>query len=133
MTRSAPPGAMRPHGAITTVEGVVVEGLRLGRQLGFPTANVRLAEDGPAHGVYAGCVLDHAAAINIGVRPTIGDRLEPLAEAYLLDFEGDLYGRRIVIELIQLLRPEQRFDSVEQLTAQIARDVAAVRALCARR
>jgi riboflavin kinase/FMN adenylyltransferase len=114
------------------IEGEVVEGLRLGRQLGFPTANVRLAQDGLAHGVYAGRVLGHAAAVNVGVRPTIGDRLEPLAEAYLLDFDGDLYGRRIAIVLVRLLRPELRFDSVELLRRQIKCDVGAVRELFAK-
>jgi riboflavin kinase/FMN adenylyltransferase len=111
--------------------GTVISGRRLGRRLGFPTANIRLEAGAPAHGIYAGRVLGHAAAVNIGVRPTIGDRLEPLAEAYLLDFDGDLYGRWIEIELVRRLRAELRFDSVELLRRQIALDVAAVRELFA--
>lgn len=109
------------------VRGTVVVGRRLGRQLGFPTANVRLGEDPPAFGVYAGRVLGHPAAVSVGVRPTIDAGLEPLAEAHLLDFCGDLYGQTIEIELLSRLRPEQRFASLEALTQQIERDVQLVR------
>jgi riboflavin kinase / FMN adenylyltransferase len=116
-----------------TVRGVVVVGDRRGRELGFPTANVR-PEPGtalPPHGIYAGRMLDRDAAVSIGVRPTFGDGLEPLVEAHLLDYEGDLYGREVELELVSRLRDELRFDSVDALCAQIAADVAAVREVLA--
>jgi riboflavin kinase/FMN adenylyltransferase len=115
---------------VGTVRGVVVGGDRRGRELGFPTANVR-PEPGtslPAFGVYAGRMLDRAAAVSIGVRPTFGDGLEPLVEAHLLDFEGDLYGHEVELQIVARLRDELRFDSVEALCTQIAADVDAVRA-----
>lgn len=109
----------------------MIRGDRRGRLLGFPTANLRLppeAGDLP-FGVYAGRALGHAAAVSIGVRPTFGDGLEPLAEVHVLDFEGDLYGQQLSVELRAYLRPERRFDTVEALKDQIAHDVAATRAL----
>jgi riboflavin kinase/FMN adenylyltransferase len=82
--------------------------------------------------VYAGCALvaeqTFAAAISIGVRPTVNTG-EPAVEAYLLDFDGDLYGRRVRLEVLRRLRDERRFGSVEELRAQIDDDVARVRAL----
>jgi riboflavin kinase/FMN adenylyltransferase len=76
----------------------------------------------PAYGIYAGSALDRPAAISIGVNPHYGGgerRIEP----HLLDFEGDLYGRRLVVELWQRLRDERAFSTEEELIAQIARDV----------
>lgn len=115
---------------VATVRGVVVGGDQRGRQLGYPTANVRPAPGTPlpAFGVYAGRMLDRAAAVSIGVRPTFGDGLEPLVEAHLLDFEGDLYGREVELEIVERLRDELRFDTVEALCAQIEADIDAVRA-----
>jgi riboflavin kinase/FMN adenylyltransferase len=80
----------------------------------------------PAYGIYAGSALDHRAAISIGVNPHYGGderRIEP----YLLDFEGDLYGRRLVVELWQRLREERAFASEVELVAQITRDVESTR------
>lgn len=122
---------MSAPGANSRFAGVVIRGDRRGRLLGFPTANLRLppeAGDLP-FGVYAGRALGHAAAVSIGVRPTFGDGLEPLAEVHVLDFEGDLYGQQLSVELHAYLRPERRFDTVEALKDQIAHDVAATRAL----
>jgi riboflavin kinase/FMN adenylyltransferase len=110
------------------VEGTVVVGDERGGTLGFPTAN--LAVDAnmlvPAFGIYAGAALGTAAAISIGTNPHYGG-WERKIEAFLLDFEGDLYGRRLVVELWQRLRDEQAFDSEQALIDQIARDVEATR------
>ena len=112
-----------------TVSGTVVTGEGRGRQLGFRTANVKVPGDGaaPPYGIYAGFADGHAAAISVGVRPTFGDGLEPLIEAHLLDFDGDLYGKSITIELMHRIRDEVQFDSAEALRAQIRADIAAVR------
>ena len=115
------------------IRGTVIHGDHRGRELGFPTANVRLDERAGdvAFGVYAGRVDGRAAAISVGVRPSFGEGLEPLLEAHILDFSGDLYGSEIVVELVQLLRPELAFANVDELVEQIDADVAAVRAALA--
>jgi riboflavin kinase / FMN adenylyltransferase len=113
------------------VSGEVIHGQRLGRQLGFPTANLR-PEGVPAtlrHGIYAGRALGHLAAVSYGVRPTVGQDLEPLIEVHILDFEDDLYGRRLTVELELFLRPELDLPSLEALRGQIEEDVAEVRRL----
>jgi riboflavin kinase/FMN adenylyltransferase len=111
------------------VEGVVVAGDARGGTLGFPTANLRV--DGallvPRFGIYAGSALEHRAAISIGVNPHYGGA-ERRVEAFLLDFEEDLYGRRLVVELWERLRDEAAFESEEALVVQIGRDVDAARA-----
>jgi riboflavin kinase/FMN adenylyltransferase len=106
------------------VEGVVVAGDARGGTLGFPTANLRVASNllVPAFGIYAGAAGEHRAAISIGRNPHYGGR-ERRVEAHLLDFDGDLYGRRLVVELWQRLRDEQAFESEEELIQQIASDV----------
>jgi riboflavin kinase / FMN adenylyltransferase len=111
------------------VEGVVVEGDRRGKLLGFPTANLETAPEQllPPRGIYVGEALGHRAAISIGVNPHYGGA-ERRVEAFLLDFEGDLYGRRLVVELWERLRDERAFESEADLVAQIARDVEATRA-----
>jgi riboflavin kinase/FMN adenylyltransferase len=111
------------------VEGVVVLGDQRGGTLGYPTANLAVPPDllVPAYGIYAGSALGHRAAMSIGVNPHYGGderRIEP----YLLDFEGDLYGRRLVVELWRRLRDERAFASEEELVSQIARDVEETRA-----
>ena len=111
------------------VEGTVVVGDRRGGTLGFPTAN--LAVDPallvPRYGIYAGAAGGRRAAISIGVNPHYGGH-ERRVEAFLLDFDGDLYGQRLVVELWQRLRDEQAFETEQVLIEQIARDVDAVRA-----
>jgi riboflavin kinase/FMN adenylyltransferase len=111
------------------LEGTVVGGDQRGGTLGFPTANLALAEHllVPAYGIYAGAALDQRAAVSIGVNPHYGGS-ERRVEAFLLDFEGDLYGRRLRLELWKRLRDERAFESEEELVAQIARDVDATRA-----
>jgi riboflavin kinase/FMN adenylyltransferase len=119
-------------GAIIT--GVVVHGDKRGAQLGFPTANVRLSEatEPPEFGIYAGYVDGRPAAISVGVRPTFGTGLEPLLEAYILDFSDDLYGDTVRVELLQRIRGELKFDAVDELVEQMHRDVDQVRAVIAR-
>jgi riboflavin kinase / FMN adenylyltransferase len=111
------------------VEGLVVAGDQRGGTLGFPTAN--LAPDPhalvPAYGIYAGVALGRRAAVSIGVNPHYGGS-ERRIEAFLLEFAGDLYGRRLRLELWQRLRDERAFASEQELIEQIALDVEAVRA-----
>jgi len=111
------------------VDGVVVGGDRRGGTLGFPTANLRVEPTllVPAYGIYAGAVDDRRAAISIGVNPHYGGT-ERRIEAYLLDWEGDLYGDRLVVELWRRLRDERAFESEAELIEQIARDVEETRA-----
>jgi riboflavin kinase/FMN adenylyltransferase len=111
------------------VEGTVVAGDARGGTLGFPTANLRLEPEllVPAYGIYAGSADGHRAAISIGTNPHYGGE-ERRVEAHLLDFEGDLYGRRLVLQLWRRLREEQSFASEDELVAQIARDVEETRA-----
>jgi riboflavin kinase / FMN adenylyltransferase len=122
-------GAATLLGRPAEVEGTVVLGDQRGGTLGFPTANLDVPPDllVPAYGIYAGAALGHRAAVSIGVNPHYGGR-ERRVEPYLLDYEGDLYGRRLVVELWQRLREERSFGSEEALVEQIARDVAATRA-----
>lgn len=126
--------AARLLGRPYAVRGEVIVGDRRGRSIGFPTANV-LADPAvviPARGVYAGCVWTggkaYAACTNIGVAPTFGDR-ESKIEAYLLDFEGDLYGRVVDVGFVSRIRAEKRFSGVEELKLQISRDVEEARRL----
>ena len=106
------------------VEGTVVHGEHRGAGLGFPTANVDVAPGllVPPLGIYAGSALGHRAAISIGTNPHFGGT-ERRVEAYLLDYDGDLYGRRLVVELWEHLRDEAAFGSVEELVEQIGVDV----------
>ena len=116
--------AARLFGRPPEVEGRVVTGERRGAGLGFPTANLDVPEGllVPALGIYAGAALEHRAAISIGTNPHFGGT-DRVVEAFLLDFEGDLYGRRLVVELWEHLRHEAAFGSEEELVAAIADDV----------
>ena len=111
------------------VEGIVVRGDGRGRELGFPTANLDMPKDLliPPDGVYAGWAGDRRAAISIGTNPHF-DGVERRVEAYLLDFDGDLYSRRLVVEIWSSLREQRRFDSLEELVAAIGDDVERTRA-----
>jgi riboflavin kinase / FMN adenylyltransferase len=111
------------------VEGVVVHGDGRGRELGFPTANLDVP-DGlllPPDGVYAGWTCDRRAAVSIGTNPHF-DGVERRVEAHLLDFDGDLYGKRLLIELWAPLREQRRFDSLDALVSAIGADVELTRA-----
>lgn len=112
-------------GAPFQLRGEVMHGDERGRELGFPTANLIPAEElvCPGHGIYACRADGHAAAVSIGVRPTFKTGRGELIEAYLLDFQGDLYGRSLQLDFIERLRGERRFDSAEALIEQMHRDV----------
>jgi riboflavin kinase / FMN adenylyltransferase len=116
------------------IAGCVVEGNQLGRQLGFPTANLNATGLVlPSNGVYSGCTklggrLYHVA-LNIGLRPTIASAAPQLrVEAHLLDFDGNLYGTELEVEIGEKLRDEQKFASTAELRDQITRDIARARA-----
>ena len=126
-----------PHVLTDTVR----TGYRLGRKLGAPTINMRFDEGVlvPAHGVYAGRLrlegetADRWAVTNVGVRPTVSDSSQVSVESYILDYEGNLYGRRVHLEFLDFLRPERKFADTDALKAQIARDAGEVRRLMAER
>lgn len=122
----------RPH----RVEGVVIRGDGRGRELGYPTANLRTHEHAavPADGVYAAWLVRGrdqpplAAAVSIGTNPTFSGR-DRRVEAYALDFSGDLYGERVGLDFVARLREMRRYDGIEPLLAQMAEDVAQTRKL----
>ena len=120
--------AARLLGRPPELDGIVVSGDQRGGTLGYPTANLAVepALLVPAYGIYAGAALGHRAAISIGLNPHYGGE-ERRIEPHLLDFEGDLYGKRLVVELWERLRDEQVFASEQELVDQIARDVEAAR------
>ena len=117
------------------VEGVVEHGAKLGRQLGYPTANLSMGGYlRPAYGIYAvtgrladGRVLRGAA--NLGIRPTISGEPVELLEPHFFDFDGDLYGQTIEVALIEYLRGEEKFESLDALKVQMAADCARARAV----
>ena len=121
-------------GRAYVLRGEVVVGDRRGRTIGFPTANVLPEAEAivPAYGVYAGFVLvgkqEFAACTNVGVAPTFA-RAESRVEAHLLDFDGDLYGRVIDVGFTRRIRGEKRFSGIEELKAQIQRDVEEARGI----
>lgn len=128
-------GAAEILGRAHEARGTVVEGDRRGRELGFPTANVAVPEEIclPAAGIYAGTFtgsdgVERPAALSLGRRPTFyTDQPYLLLEAYLLDFEGDLYGQQAAVGFVDRIRSEERFDSVDALVAAMHRDIEAVR------
>ena len=117
------------------VRGVVVNGDKRGRMIGFPTANVEVPNTMclPADGVYAGKFQCddgsvHACAINLGRRPTFFEHADhSLLEAHLLDFDGDLYGQKVSVTFGHFLRSERKFDGLEAIKTQLQLDVAAAR------
>ena len=129
------PWVGRPY----TVRGTVVKGDQRGRSLGFPTANIEPENEIlPARGVYAGQIrlLDqgdppeesvHPVVTNVGVRPTFAGSDTVVAEAHVIDFEGDLYGRRVDLSFLAHLREERKFPNVDALKTQIGADVAEAR------
>ena len=132
-----PEEAARLLGHPFAVEGRVERGDRRGHTLGFPTANLRLGGHmRPAYGIYAvrvavmeedRVVSRHDGVANLGIRPMY-ESAEPLLEAHLFDFSGDLYGKHLSVELIAYLCPEAKFAGVEELKAQMAKDCEAARA-----
>lgn len=120
-------------GRAFSIGGHVVHGQQLGRKLGYPTANIRLGRrTSPVSGIFAVRVHGVGAqpmpgVASLGVRPTV-DGVEPLLEAHLFDFDGDLYGRRIEVEFVAKLRDEEKFSTIELMVEQIGRDAADARA-----
>jgi riboflavin kinase/FMN adenylyltransferase len=123
-----PARAARLLGRPPEVEGIVVHGDHRGRELGFPTANLDVPAEMlvPPDGVYAGFARDRLAAISIGTNPQF-DGVERRVEAHLLDFDGDLYDQRLVVEVWDWIRGQMRFESVEALVGQIRADTEQVR------
>lgn len=123
-----PERASRLLGGYYIVSGEIVHGRQIGRTLDFPTVNQLFCEGQlvPKFGVYASSVLIDArhyeSVTNIGVKPTVGGEQAPLAETHIIGFSGDLYGRSLNVELRSFIRPEMRFDSLDELKEQIARD-----------
>lgn len=124
--------AVRFLGHPHILSGEVISGRKLGRTLGIPTANISLPEGVicPKHGVYA-CKAyvdgaEYLAVTNIGTRPTVGGH-HTTVEPWLLDFEGDLYGKRMLLAFYTFLRPEQKFPSLDALKAEIQKNAAKVR------
>ena len=125
--------AARLLGRPYAIGGRVVRGKQLGRTLGFPTANLRFPKTPALSGIYATWVhgvgdAPHASVSSFGTRPTV-DGVEPLLEAHLFDFAGDLYGRHIEVEFVARLRAEEKFNDLAALTAQMHRDAAEARDL----
>jgi riboflavin kinase/FMN adenylyltransferase len=118
-----------------SIAGKVVRGRQLGRKLGYPTANLRLANKQPAlSGIYAtwvhGLGQPRASVSSLGTRPTVSG-IEPLLEAHLFDFDDDLYGRRIEVEFVAKLRDEEKFDGLDALVIQMHEDAARAREILA--
>ncbi len=117
------------------VSGTVLDGRKVGRKLGTPTINLKFDENMalPARGVYATQVIigekTLPAVTNVGVRPTFSDQSELTVETYILDFEGNLYGRFARVDFYDFIRPEQRFDNPGELAAQIREDAETARCL----
>ena len=109
------------------LDGRVVPGAHRGRELGFPTANLETNNELlPPNGVYATMTtidgIVHPSITNVGVRPTFGDTTRTIIEAYVLGYEGDLYGRQVRLGFVQRLRDERKFEDVDALRAQIEAD-----------
>lgn len=131
--------AVRQAGSPVFLRGVVVEGDHRGRQLGYPTANLRFdyVPALPPLGIYTGRVAvpergvgpGHPALVSVGVRPTFHDDGRVLVEVHLLDFDGDLYGAMLELDLLDRLRDERRFEGADALVAQMHRDEADARRL----
>jgi len=113
--------------------GKICHGKALGRTIGIPTINQELDEHKlvPPHGVYASeTVIEEKTYIsitNIGCKPTVGDNFAPAIETHLLDFDGDVYGKRALVRLFRFMRPEIKFSGIEGLKEQMQRDIAARR------
>lgn len=112
------------------IKNTVEHGFNLASSLGFPTANQRLNVYTPRCGVYKSFTkIDdktYKSITNIGIKPTLGQTIEPLAETYILDFSGDLYGKIITVSLLEYLREEKKFSDLDELKKQIQKDVESI-------
>ena len=110
--------------------GKVVEGNRIGRNIGFPTANIEIEDPFKMvlpEGIYAAKVGKYDAALYLGSRPTLSPNGKRVIEVNLLDFEGDLYGQHLIIKVLDFIRPDKKFESLEELKQQIAQDVSEIK------
>jgi riboflavin kinase/FMN adenylyltransferase len=128
-------GAAKDLGRNWRVRGKVISGAKRGTGLGYPTANMQLPRGTTlAHGIYAVQVTANgsrvAGAAYLGTRPTFDDGA-PVLEIFLIDFDGDLYGREIAVDFVQFIRPDRKFDSADELVRQMDDDIANVRAILA--
>lgn len=139
LAEGRPRDAARMLGHIHTIDGVVLGGDRRGRELGYPTANMSIAGlFPPKFGIYAVRVRvltgphagDYIGASSIGVRPMFGENL-PNLETFIFDFSGDLYGEHLSVSLVEYLRPEAKFDSLDALISQMDADCARARVVLA--
>lgn len=121
--------AARMLGRPFALEGEVIAGRQVGRTIGFPTANIRVRPGMlmPPNGVYEAAVGDRKAVVNIGCRPTLDNGSDITVEVHLLDFDGNLYGKTLSVEFLRRLRREMKFGSLDELKAQISRDIESVR------
>ena len=109
------------------IEGTVIKGAKIGRNIGFPTANIKYPDSivNIPFGVYKVSCEGKNAILNWGMRPTVHNIKEPIAEVHILDFEGDLYGKNIRVEIIKQIRSEKCFSNLEELKQQIKEDISA--------
>jgi len=109
------------------IDGTVIEGAKIGRNIGFPTANIMYPDSivKLPFGVYKVLCEGKNAILNWGMRPTVHNIKEPVAEVHILGFEGDLYGKRIRVEIIKQIRSEKCFSNLEELKRQIKEDISA--------
>lgn len=117
--------ANRALGSNFLLSGTVIKGAQLGRTIGFPTANMIYPEEivKISFGVYSARINNKPAVLNWGMKPTVHNTKEPVLEAHIINFYGDLYGKELEIEITSKIRDEQKFDSLEELKQQIAKDV----------
>ncbi len=117
---------------MVTIEGVVIHGAKLGRRMGFPTANIEIGDAEVENGVYLSSVAVDGAELkamsNVGVRPSVDGRSR-LLETHIFDYNGDLYGRTLTVRLLRKIRDERYFGSVEELKRQLEYDFELIRSL----
>ena len=107
------------------LEGTVIHGAKLGRTIGFPTANIKYPEKivKIPYGVYSAFINGKKTIMNWGLKPTVNNTNEPVVEAHIIDFDGDLYGHEIKIEVLKQIRGEKKFENLDELKAQIQEDI----------
>lgn len=117
--------ANRLLGTNFMLEGTVTKGAQIGRTIGFPTANIKYPKDivQIPFGVYSAKVNESPAVLNWGLKPTLDNTKEPVVEVHIIDFDGDLYGKNIQVEITSKLRDEKKFGTLGELRAQIEKDV----------
>ena len=107
------------------IENIVEEGARIGRKIGFPTANINYPENiiELPYGVYSIKYNEYSGVLNWGMRPTVNNTLKPIAEAHIIDFNENLYGQKVRLEVIKKIRDEKKFENLDKLKAQIDKDI----------